>query len=352
VTTQRDALAETTALAPDPQGACPVEISVLVPIKDEVGSLAQLSREVADALDGRPTDEGAATFWELIFVDDGSTDGSWAVVEELAAGDPRVRGLRFRRNVGKSAALAAALAASTGRIIVTMDGDLQDDPAEVPAMIARLAEPADLVAGHKAVRKDPIGKRLPSKLFNAVTSLVTGLRLRDHNCGLKVARREVFCSVPLYGEMHRFMAAISHAHGYRVVEQSVNHRPRVHGTSKFGLERYVRGGLDLLTVVTLTRYDRRPAHLFGGLGVIMGTLGSLILLYLAGVWAFTDQAIGGRPLLLLGILLVLLAVQLTSLGLIAELLVHRGTSDDDPERHVVERIGSTDGEGHRPDPAP
>ncbi len=316
-----------------------IDVSVLVPIKDEVESIGQLVDEIRASLDPLQMDHLGGCRWEVIFIDDGSTDGSWGEVERLHETDQRVHGIRLRRNFGKSAALASGLAASSGRIIVTMDGDLQDDPAELPAMIARLDDPADLVAGHKAERKDPLGKRLPSKVFNHVTSVVTGLRLRDHNCGLKVGRREVFESLPLYGEMHRFFAAISFARGFEVVEHSVHHRPREHGSSKFGLERYARGGLDLLTVVTLTRYNRRPAHLFGGIGLVAGSVGFVILLYLTGVWFLTDQAIGNRPLLLLGTLLVLLAVQLTSLGVLAELIVTRDASREDPHRNVRQVTG-------------
>ena len=312
-----------------------VDISVLVPIKDEVESLKQLSDEITRALD-EGADPSVNSRWELILIDDGSIDGSWDEIVRLSGQDPRIRGLRFRRNFGKSAALAAGLAASSGQIIATLDGDLQDDPAELPSMIARLDQPVDLVAGHKAERKDPLTKRLPSKVFNFFTSLVTGLKLRDHNCGLKVGRREAFSSVPLYGEMHRFLAAICHANGFTVVEQSVNHRPRVHGSSKFGLERYARGGLDLLTVVTLTRFSRRPAHLLGGVGLTLGLIGMAILIYLSGIWLFTDQAIGGRPLLLMGVLLVLVAVQLTSLGLLAEMMINRDAMADDRMRYVIE----------------
>ena len=322
-----------------------VDVSVLVPIKDEAASIERLTDEVRTVLDGRPPDDIGGTVWELVFVDDGSQDGSWEEISRLAKADDRVRGLRLRRNFGKSAALAAGLESSTGRIIVTIDGDLQDDPAEVPGMLDRLAEPCDLVAGHKADRRDPLSKRIASKLFNFITGIVTGLRLRDHNCGLKVGRREVFEYVPLYGEMHRFVAAVSHAQGFRVVEHSVNHRARQHGKSKFGLERYLRGALDLLTVVTLTRFNRRPAHLFGGLGAIAGTVGMACLLYLTGVWFFTDEPIGTRPLLLFGVLLVLLAVQMLSLGLLAELLVHREASRDDMTHHVVASAGGHEDEG-------
>lgn len=312
-------------------------ISILVPVKDEVESLEQLVNEVRESLERDETLRGA---WQLIFIDDGSSDGSWNLMQKLAEEDAAVTALRFRRNRGKSAALSAALSVARGKLIATMDGDLQDDPAEIPGMVQRLFdEDVDLVAGHKADRQDPLSKTLPSKLFNWVTSLVTGLKLRDHNCGLKVGRREAFESVPLYGEMHRFLAAIAHAEGHAVREHSVNHRPRVHGRSKFGLERYARGGLDLLTVVTLTRYSRRPAHLFGGIGILFGVSGFGVLAFLTGVWLFTDQAIGNRPLLLFGVLLVVLSVQLVSLGVLAELLVHREAEREDPLRHII--AGST-----------
>jgi glycosyltransferase involved in cell wall biosynthesis len=315
-----------------------VDVSVLVPVKDEVASLAQLTAEIVAALETRQADEIAGDRFEVVFVDDGSTDGSWDEIVRLGSLDPRIRGLRLRRNLGKSAALAVGVASSSGPVLATLDGDLQDDPAELPAMIARLTD-ADFVAGHKAERKDPLGKRLPSRVFNAVTGLVTGLKLHDHNCGLKVARREVFTSVPLYGEMHRYLASISHAQGFRVVEQRVHHRPRLHGRSKFGLERYARGGLDLLTVLTLTRYSRRPAHLFGGVGLVVGAVGMVALLYLTGVWFLTDQPVGGRPLLLMGVLFVILAVQLMSLGLIAEMIISRDALAEDPLRQVVDRTG-------------
>lgn len=316
-----------------PHGS-PVYLSVLVPVRDEADSVAQLAKEVTAALDnGDITD---LQRWELVFIDDGSTDGTWDEISRLAANDMRIRGLRFRRNFGKSAALAAGLAASGGSVVATLDGDLQDDPAEIPSMVARLSDSADLVAGFKQDRQDPLGKRLPSKFFNAVTSLVTGLKLKDHNCGLKVARREVFEASPLYGEMHRYFAAISHAQGFVVIEQPVHHRPRLYGKSKFGWERYARGGIDLVTVLGLTRYTNRPAHLFGGVGLMLGLLGGAVLLYLTGVWLFTDEAIGNRPLLMLGVLMVLVAVQLVSLGLLAEMLVLREAAREDPLHRVVE----------------
>lgn len=311
-------------------------LSILVPVRDEVESLEELVLQVVAALEPHEAGPLIGT-WELIFVDDGSVDGSWDVIQKLAAHDERVKGVSLRRNFGKAAALAAGLRESDGSLIATMDGDLQDDPAELPAMLARLDEPADLVTGYKRERQDPASKRVPSRVFNWATSLVTGLKLHDHNCGLKVGWREVFDNVPLYGEMHRFLASISHAQGFRVIEQEVHHRPRRHGRSKFGIERYARGGLDLLTVLTLTRYNRRPAHLFGGLGLVVGVTGVAILLYLSALWAFRDQAIGSRPLLLLGVLLVLLAVQLASVGLLAELLINQEAAREDPQHHVIAR---------------
>lgn len=295
-----------------------VDVSVLVPAKDEEASIATLVAEVAAAFAGLPD-----ISHEVIFVDDGSNDRSWTVMQELARTNAEVRAIRLRRNFGKAAALATAVAEARGELVVTLDADLQDDPAEIPRMLAELDNGVDLVSGHKADRKDPLSKRLPSKLFNKVTGVITGLPLNDHNCGFKAARAEVYHRIPLYGELHRYIPALAHQLGYRVSELPVNHRPREHGKSKYGLERYVRGAIDLLTVVTLTKYGRRPAHLFGGLGLAFGLVGFLILLYLTGVWIFTSEPIGTRPMLNLGVLLMILGVQMISLGLIAEIVLHR-----------------------------
>lgn len=311
------------------------EVSLLAPAKDERDSLPKLFAEIREAMDGQHRD------WELVVVDDGSTDDSWQVIAEHAALDPRIRGIRLRRNFGKAAALASGVAELRGELVVTLDADLQDDPAEIPRLLDELDSGADLVSGHKAERKDPLGKRLPSKVFNWFTGLITGLRLSDHNCGLKAARTEVYRRVPLYGELHRYIPALAHQLGYRVVERTVNHRARQHGTSKYGLERYARGALDLLTVMALTRYGRRPAHLFGGLGMVAGTLGTLVLLYLTGVWLFTDESIGTRPLLTLGILLEIFGVQMISLGLLAELVLHRTGREHDVTVLVADTTSGT-----------
>ncbi|GAB1511940.1 glycosyltransferase family 2 protein [Actinophytocola sp. KF-1] len=294
-----------------------VQVSVLIPVKDEEATLATLVGQIEEAFTPLETE------YEVIFVDDGSTDSSWDVMSRLAAENPRVRAIRFRRNFGKAAALAAAVDEARGERVVTMDADLQDDPAEVPRLLAELDDGADLVSGHKADRKDPLGKRIPSKFFNFMTNVMTGLKINDHNCGLKAARTEVYRRVPLYGELHRYIPALAHQTGYKVRELAVNHRPREHGKSKYGLERYVRGAIDLLTVMTITKYGRRPAHLFGGIGLLSAFLGFVTLAYLTVVKLFGGQAIGDRPLLMLGILLVILGVQLISIGLIAEIVLHR-----------------------------
>ena len=312
-----------------------VDVSIVVPVLDEEETLAAVVDEVASAVSTQPE-----LSYEVVFVDDGSRDKSWAVIRELAARWTPVRGVRLRRNLGKAAALEVGVAHSTGRVVVTMDADLQDDAAEIPRFLAELDDGYDLVSGWKQVRHDPLSKRLPSSVFNRVTGLVTGVRLHDHNCGFKAARREVYEQVPLYGELHRFVPAMAHSLGYRVGELPVNHRSRTHGRSKYGLERYVRGFLDLLTVVMLTRYGRRPGHLFGGLGVVFGVIGFVILAYLTGVWVFTDDAIGTRPLLSLGVLLEVLAVQLVSLGILSELVISRTRSK--PSSDLVVEVAGLD----------
>jgi dolichol-phosphate mannosyltransferase len=250
-----------------------------------------------------------------------------------------VRGIRLRRNFGKASALAVGADAATGPIIVTMDADLQDDPAEIPRFLDALAGGADLVSGWKVDRQDPLSKRLPSKLFNRITSLVSGVHLRDHNCGFKAGRREIYTRVPLYGELHRYIPAMAHGLGYEVAEIEVHHRARKHGRSKFGVERYLRGLLDLFTVLVITRYGRRPGHFFGGIGIVAALVGFLILSYLTGVWLLTDDPIGNRPLLTLGVLLEVVAVQLIAVGILAELILHRTGPRPESQDLVIDQLG-------------
>jgi glycosyltransferase involved in cell wall biosynthesis len=311
-------------------------ISVVVPVHDEEQSVALLYEELEAAL--QPSGEP----WEAIFVDDGSEDGTFSALTRLHARVPNARIVRLRRNFGKSTALAAGFAQVQGETVVTIDGDLQDDPAEIPHLLAKLEEGFDLVSGWKTRRRDPWRRRLVSKLFNSVTGRVSGLRLHDMNCGLKAYRAEVVRGLPLYGELHRFIPVLAHYRGYRVAELPVNHRPRPHGRSRYGLERYVRGFLDLLTVTFMGRYRHRPLHLFGGLGLVLGLIGTVILVYLTVLKA-TGEAIGQRPLLTLGVLLVVVGLQFFSLGLISEMVTshheERGGAAQRENAQVEEILG-------------
>jgi dolichol-phosphate mannosyltransferase len=288
-------------------------ISVVIPIYNEERSVALLYEELEAALD--PLDDE----WEAIYVDDGSTDDSFGALTRLHARAGNVRVVRLRRNFGKAAALAAGFAQAQGDVVVTIDGDLQDDPAEIPRLLAKLQEGFDLVTGWKTHRRDPITRRVPSKIFNWGAGRMSGLRLHDMNCGLKAYREDVVRGLVLYGELHRFIPVLAHERGYRVAELPVNHRPREHGRSRYGPERYLRGFLDLLTVSFMGRYRHRPLHLFGGLGLTLGLVGFAVLAYLTVV-KITGHAIGQRPLLTLGVLLVVVGLQFFSLGLISEMI--------------------------------
>jgi glycosyltransferase involved in cell wall biosynthesis len=306
-------------------------ISVVVPVHDEERTVALLYDELESALQplGQP--------WEAVFVDDGSTDGSYTALTRLHSAQQNVRVIRLRRNFGKAAALAAGFAHAEGDIVVTIDADLQDDPAEIPRLLAKLDEGFDLVSGWKTQRRDPLTRRAPSKIFNWVTGRVSGLRLHDLNCGLKAYRAEVVQGLRLYGELHRFIPVLAHYRGYRIAELPVNHRPREHGRSRYGVERYVRGFLDLLTVSFIGRYRYRPLHLFGGLGLALGAVGFGVLVYLT-IDKVLGHAIGRRPLLILGVLLVVVGLQFFSLGLISELITNqheeRADARERTELHV------------------
>jgi dolichol-phosphate mannosyltransferase len=288
-------------------------ISVVVPVHNEERSVALLYEELRAAL------EPLGHEWEAVYVDDGSSDGSFSALTRLHAATPNVRVIRLRRNFGKSAALAAGFAEARGDVVVTIDGDLQDDPTEIPKLLAKLDEGFDLVSGWKTRRRDSWARRFLSRGFNRMTGWLTGVRLHDVNCGLKAYRAETLRGLRIYGELHRFIPVLAHHRGFRIAELPVNHRPREHGRSRYGLERYLRGFLDLLSVSFMGRYRHRPLHLFGGLGLLLGSIGFVILAYLTILKA-TGHAIGGRPLLLLGVLLVVVGLQFFSLGLISELI--------------------------------
>jgi glycosyltransferase involved in cell wall biosynthesis len=288
-------------------------LSVVVPVYNEERSVELLYDEIAAALDPLVHE------WEAVFVDDGSTDGSFAALTRLHSRAPNTRVVRLRRNFGKAAALAAGFAQASGDVIATLDADGQDDPAELPRLLAKLDEGYDLVSGWKVRRRDPLRRRIVSRIFNAVTGWISGVRLHDMNCGFKAYRAEVVRGLPLYGELHRFIPVLAHERGYRVTELAVNHRPREHGRSRYGIERYLRGFFDLITVTFMGRYRHRPLHLFGGLGLALGVIGFLICVYLTILW-FAGNAIGHRPLLTLGVLLVVVGMQFLSLGLIGEMI--------------------------------
>lgn len=290
-------------------------ISVIVPVYNEAASLALLHGELVAAFDAAST--GPV---EFIFVDDGSRDGSWRELRQLAAVDPRVQAIRFRRNFGKAAALTAGFQAARGERIFTLDADLQDNPAEVPRFLARLDEGCDVVSGWKKTRHDPWHKVWPSRVFNWMVSNLTGCHLHDHNCGYKLYRREVVREVGIYGELHRFVPVLAHARGFRVAEIEVAHRPRRHGTSKYGFSRFLKGFLDLLTVRFLTRFHQRPLHVLGGAGLALLALGGVGLFYLAILWLLGYRPIGTRPMLLYSIAFLVVGVQLLSLGILAELV--------------------------------
>jgi glycosyltransferase involved in cell wall biosynthesis len=257
--------------------------------------------------------------WEIVFVDDGSTDGGDAELIALARDDERIVNVRLRRNSGKAAALEAGFRRASGRMLVTMDADLQDDPQSIPGLIAKLDEGFDLVSGWKLRRRDPWSRRMLSKIFNGVTGKLTGVALHDMNCGIKAYRAEVVRDLTLYGDLHRFIPVLAHQRGFRVAELPVNHRPREHGRSRYGLERLFRGFYDLLTVLFLGRFRHRPLHLFGGVGLLMTFAGFVICTYMTALW-FGGSGIGQRPLLTLGVLLIVVGVQFLFMGFLGELM--------------------------------
>ena len=289
------------------------ELSVVIPLLDEAPNVEALCRELVDTL------EAWDRTFEVVLVDDGSTDETFEILSRLHRADRRLRVIRLRRNFGQTAAFSAGFAHARGQLIVTADGDLQNDLRDIPRMVAKLEEGYDIVCGWRKERKDPLSRRLPSVVANALISRATGVRLHDTGCSLKIFRAEVVKSLRLYGEMHRFLPAIASEQGVRIAEVVVNHRARRHGRSKYGLSRAVTVVLDLATVKFLLSYSTRPLQIFGLVGLLMGLAGSVIMGYLGYVKLFNQEGIGDRPLLLLGILLVFTGVQLVTLGLLGEM---------------------------------
>jgi glycosyltransferase involved in cell wall biosynthesis len=290
------------------------ELSILVPVYNEVDSLAQLYDEICKAC------AGTVSSFEIVFVNDGSSDGSSEALDGLAERDPRVTVIHLRRNFGKSPALAAGFERVRGEIVITMDADLQDDPAMIPEFVKMIRDGADLVSGWKQRRHDPLDKTLPSRLFNAVVRRASGVQLHDFNCGFKAYRAECVRELRVYGGFHRFLPVFANDRGFKVRELVVQHRARVHGHSKFGKARLVEGMLDLPTVLLLTRYRTRPLHFFGMPGALVSLLGLGILSYLTVLW-FMGHPVGTRPLLTLGVLLTITGIQILCVGLVAEIVV-------------------------------
>jgi glycosyltransferase involved in cell wall biosynthesis len=311
-------------------------LSVVVPIRNESPNIPELHRQLTETLErwGKP--------YEILAIDDGSTDDSFGKLAAIQAADSRVRVIRFRRNFGQTAAFSAGFAHARGDLIATSDGDLQNDPADIPALVAAVEQGADIAAGWRKDRKDPfLTRRLPSMVANWIISFATGVKLHDYGCSLKVFRAEVVKPLRLYGEMHRFLPAIASDLGVRIVELVVNHRARVHGRSKYGLGRTVRVILDLMTVKFLLSYATRPLQIFGLLGILMGGAGIFIMGWLAYLRLFAYQSIANRPLLLFGVLLVFTGVQLITLGLLAEMQVRTYHESQDKPTYVIREIRQT-----------
>ena len=304
-------------------------ISVIVPLYNEEESVVELSIALKKVL------ENIKSNYEVIFIDDGSTDDSFLKIKEINHLNNRFKCIKFKRNYGKSAALSEGFKMSNGDYIITMDADLQDDPEEIPALLMKINEGYDLVSGWKKKRHDPFIKKHTSKLFNFVTSRLVGLKLHDYNCGLKAYRKDVVKNIRVYGEMHRYIPAIAHLSGFKVTEIPVTHHPRKFGKTKFGSSRFINGLLDLMTVIFTTKFIKRPLHLFGTVGLISFIAGIGIIAYLTVLKFFDSIPISNRPLFLVGILMAIVGAQFISLGLIAEMITKNSPDNDNI---IIEKI--------------
>jgi len=296
-------------------------LSIVIPLYNESESLNELHEEIC-----RVCEDNHISF-QVIYVDDGSTDGSFNTLEKIHKADARTKVIQFRTNFGKSDALSAGFSVATGDMIVTMDADLQDDPNEIPKLIAKLRDGYDLISGWKRKRRDPLSKRIPSRFFNFVTAKFTRLPIHDFNCGLKIYRREVVETINVYGELHRYIPALAKWEGFRIGEIEVNHRARKHGKTKYGLSRFLRGPLDLMTVMFLSKYTKRPLHLFGLIGLFSTLIGTGITIYLLILRLIKATWLTNRPLLYIGILLIILGIQFISIGLLGEMITQSHTTN-------------------------
>ena len=308
-----------------------MELSVVVPLFNEEDNIKLVYTQLRVAL------AKLGKSYEIIFVDDGSTDKSFAILKELYNQTNDIKVIRFRRNFGKSAALSAGFKEAKGKLIITMDADLQDDPAEIPNFVSKINEGYDLVSGWKFQRQDSVSKRISSKIFNRVTALLTGIKIHDFNCGFKAYKREVAQDIRIYGSLHRYIPVLAYWKGYRIGELKIRHRPRKYGKSKYGVKRAMIGFWDLLTTLFLTKYIKRPLHLFGPVGLLVLLAGFIINTYLL-IIRLRGQWIGHRPLLVLGILLMIIGVQFITTGLIGELITSKYESIE-TEYSISEKLG-------------
>jgi len=311
-----------------------VDLSIVVPLYNEEGNVQELYRQLRSVLDSQPCS------YEILFINDGSTDRTAELIREMSSSDPHVVVVNFRRNFGQTAAMSAGFDYSCGEVIVTMDGDLQNDPADIPKFLEKISEGNDVVAGWRLKRQDPfLSRRLPSMIANWIISLITGVKLHDYGCTLKAFKKDVVDNIRLYGEMHRFIPAVASAMGISIAEVPVNHRPRRHGRSKYGISRTFRVILDLITVKFMLSYANRPIHIFGFIGMIAFALGSVVSLVLI-IQRLYGKALSDRPLFLLSIIMVLIGIQFITFGLISELQIRTyHESQKKPIYYVKEVLG-------------
>jgi glycosyltransferase involved in cell wall biosynthesis len=301
-----------------------LNVSVIIPLLNEEESLKELSEQIHNVLSRERLS------YEVLFIDDGSTDSSLQRMREINRINRRFKGFSFRRNYGKSAALNLGFKKARGEYIITMDADLQDDPKEIPNLIKKLKEGNDVVSGWKKERHDPFIKNITSKFYNFVTRIMSGIKIHDFNCGLKAYRKDVCKDVNIYGELHRYIPVIAKQYGYKISEIQVEHHKRKYGKTKYGLNRFIRGPLDLLTIIFNTNFGTRPLHFFGGMGTVTFLAGLGINLYLTILWYFHGIWLGGRPLLFLGVLLIILGIQFFSVGLLGEMITRANVKGDEP----------------------
>lgn len=307
-----------------------MKLSFVIPAYNEEDSLQQLYDEIIQ--------NKGEHHYEIIFIEDGSTDSSYEIMQKLARLDSNVKVIRFRKNFGKAAALQAGFEYAEGDVVFTMDADLQDNPAEISSFLDKLDSGYDMVTGWKKKRHDPLNKRIPSKFFNFITSLSFGLKLHDYNCGFKAYRKDVIKEIDIYGELHRYIPALAHSRGFRVGEMEVDHRSRKYGKSKYGFERYLRGFFDLLTVKLLTHYARSPLYLFGNVGAVFSFVGLITAIYLSILKLGYGQSLSNRPLLFLAVLLIVVGLQFFSLGLLSELMVNQNRRLNKKRQASIEKV--------------